>query len=73
MQDSANHVGGFDIMQIDQRVGEIRSHIWSPRYEKWLAIAMLDLSFLNDNSSITINGQDSQFHPIPFDTQNLSA
>jgi len=73
MQDSANHVGGFDIMQSDQRVGEIRSHIWSPRYEKWLAIAMLDLSFLNDNSSITINGQDSQFHPIPFDTQNLSA
>ena len=72
MQDSANHIGGFDIMQSDQRVGEIRSQIWSPRYEKWLAIAMLDLSFLNANSSITINGQDSRFHPIPFDTQNLS-
>ena len=73
MQDSANHIGGFDIMQSDQRVGEIRSQIWSPRYEKWLAIAMLDLSFLNDNSSITINGQDSRFHPIPFAIENLSA
>jgi len=73
MQDSANHIGGFDIMQSDQRVGEIRSQIWSPRYEKWLAIAMLDLSFLNDNSSITIHGQDSRFHPIPFAIENLSA
>ena len=73
MQDSANHIGGFDIMQSDQRVGEIRSQIWSPRYEKWLAIAMLDLSFLNANSSITINGQDSRFHPIPFAIENLSA
>jgi len=62
-----SRLGGSDIVIDGEIIGEIRSQAWSFRYNKNLAIAMLPLSYINDNDSITIDGQTSTFHPIPFD------
>ncbi|MGK0260941.1 MAG: dimethylsulfoniopropionate demethylase [Candidatus Azotimanducaceae bacterium] len=61
-----SRVGGSDIEVDGEIIGEIRSQAWSYRYNKNLAIAMLPLSYINENHSITIDGQTSAFHPIPF-------
>ncbi len=66
-----NHLGGIDIIEDGQRIGEIRSHTWSYRYQKQLAFAMLPIDYIESNSGITIQGQNSDFHPIPFDTSEL--
>lgn len=73
LQDCANHIGGFDIVVDGQRVGELRSQGWSYRYNKLLAYAMMNLDFLNTQSSLTIKGQTSPFCTIPFDSQLLNA
>lgn len=73
LQGLDNFVGGFDIVSDDQVIGEIRSHAWSFRYRKYLAIAMLPLDYLQQNSQITIGGQSSFFHSIPFDEEQLAA
>lgn len=62
----ASRLGGSDIVIDDEVIGEIRSQAWSYRYNKNLAIAMLPLSYINQNHSITIDGQTSTFHPLPF-------
>jgi dimethylsulfoniopropionate demethylase len=61
-----SRLGGSDIVVDGEIIGEIRSQAWSYRYNKNLAIAMLPLSYINKNHSITIDGQTSAFHPIPF-------
>ncbi|MFT7653939.1 MAG: dimethylsulfoniopropionate demethylase [Candidatus Azotimanducaceae bacterium] len=61
-----SRLGGSDIEVDGEIIGEIRSQAWSYRYNKNLAIAMLPLSYINENDSITIDGQTSAFHPIPF-------
>jgi dimethylsulfoniopropionate demethylase len=61
-----SRLGGSDIVVDGEIIGEIRSQAWSYRYNKNLAIAMLPLSYINENHSITIDGQTSAFHPIPF-------
>ncbi|MFT4607400.1 MAG: dimethylsulfoniopropionate demethylase [Arenicella sp.] len=61
-----SRLGGSDIEVDGEIIGEIRSQAWSYRYNKNLAIAMLPLSYINENHSITIDGQTSAFHPIPF-------
>lgn len=62
----ASRLGGSDIVIDDEIIGEIRSQAWSYRYNKNLAIAMLPLSYISQNHSITIDGQTSAFHPLPF-------
>ena len=66
-----SRLGGSDIEVDGEIIGEIRSQAWSFRYNKNLAIAMLPLAFLARNDSITIDGQTSTFHPIPFDFDRL--
>jgi dimethylsulfoniopropionate demethylase len=61
-----SRLGGSDIEVDGEIIGEIRSQAWSYRYNKNLAIAMLPLSYINENHSITIDGQTSAFHAIPF-------
>jgi dimethylsulfoniopropionate demethylase len=61
-----SRLGGSDIEVDGEIIGEIRSQAWSYRHNKNLAIAMLPLSYINQNHSITIDGQTSAFHPIPF-------
>jgi dimethylsulfoniopropionate demethylase len=54
-----------------QRIGNITSHAWSPRYEKHLALAMLEREFLAGHSSIEINGVPGQICALPFTQQQL--
>ena len=63
---TTNTVGGFDIVDGDAVIGEIRAHTWSPRYQKHLAHAMLPLSFIAQNETISINGERAVISDIPF-------
>lgn len=67
-----SRLGGSDIEVDGEIIGEIRSQSWSFRYNKNLAIAMLPVSYIESNDSITIDGQTSRFHPIPFDFDNIA-
>ena len=66
-----SRLGGSDIEIDGEIIGEIRSQAWSFRYNKNLALAMLPLSYIDNNDSITIDGQTSIFHPIPFNLDLL--
>ena len=68
---SENHIGGFDIVEVGEVIGEVRSHAWSFRYKKHLAFAMLPVDYVSQHDRITIDGQDSEFHPVPFDLSRL--
>lgn len=70
MNDS--RTGGSDIDIDGEVIGEIRSQAWSFRYNKYLAIAMLPISYLNSHDSIIIDGQTSSFHPIPFNFEKIA-
>lgn len=61
-----SRLGGSKIEIDGEVLGEVRSQAWSFRYNKLLAIAMLPISYINNNDSIVIDGQTSTFHPIPF-------
>ena len=61
-----SRLGGSDIEIDGEIIGEVRSQAWSFRYNKNLALAMLPLSYIENNDSITIDGQTSSFHSIPF-------
>jgi dimethylsulfoniopropionate demethylase len=61
-----SRLGGSDIEIDGEIIGEVRSQAWSFRYNKNLALAMLPLSYIDNNDSITIDGQTSSFHSIPF-------
>ena len=61
-----SRLGGSDIEIDGVIIGEIRSQAWSFRYKKHLAIAMLPISYIDANDGLTIDGQTSEFHPIPF-------
>ena len=69
----ANAIGGFDIVDEGEIVGELRSQTWSPKYEKHLGMAIVDIAFLNKNSSINIAGSDGVIHDLPFTKEALSS
>ncbi len=71
MQDSQNHIGGFDVYVNDDYVGEVRAQVWSVRYNKLLVHAMINMDYLNDNDSLTVGGQTSKFLTIPFDPKDF--
>jgi len=66
-----SRLGGFDVEHNGQTIGEVRSQAWSFRHNKFLAIAMMPVSFIDHNDGITIDGQRSAFHPIPFDFEPI--
>lgn len=66
LSSNANSAGGLDVIHQQKLVGEITSQAWSPRYSKQLALAMMEISFLESNSSIEINGKQGKIHPVPF-------
>lgn len=70
---AANSVGGFDVWHDDVLIGEIKSQVWSPRYNKHLCFAMLDTKYLNENSTLEMCGQQGTIHDIPFPEDALSA
>jgi len=59
----------FDSFKIEangQLVGDVRSQVWSPRYNKFLTMVMMKRDFLADNSSITIDGKLGTIVQLPF-------
>jgi dimethylsulfoniopropionate demethylase len=68
----ANAEGGFNVSHDGQLIGEIRSQVWSPRYEKHLAFVMLERSYLCDNDSLEVCNQVGKLHAIPFEKEAFS-
>ena len=50
----------------DQIVGEVTAHIWSPRFEKHLAFAMIQCDYLNNQSTVEIGGWEGAITYLPF-------
>ena len=61
-----NLYGGWDIEHNGELIGELRSQVWSPRYKKHLAFAMVKLDYLANNDQITVGGYTGSLHEIPF-------
>ena len=53
-------------------VGDARSQIWSPRYQKFLTMVMMKRDFLRDNSSVTVDGKTGKIVDLPFDFDAIS-
>ena len=68
-----NRTGGFDVFHDGKLVGEISSQVWSPRYKKHLAIAMLDKEFVNANDGVRLGQHYGRIHPLPFSKTALEA
>ena len=51
-------------------VGDVRSQVWSPRYNKYLTMVMMKREFLADNSSITIDGKVGNIVDLPFNLKS---
>lgn len=66
MSKTANHIGGFDILDGTSVIGEVRSQSWSYRYDKHLAVAMMPLSYLSDHDTVTMDGQLGRICELPF-------
>ena len=67
----ANRNGGYDVVIDDQVVGEISSQVWSLRYRKHLAIAMLDKNFAETHAEVYIAGELCALHNLPFSKDAL--
>jgi len=65
----------MQIMQDDKKIGEIRSHTWSPKYKKQLGFAMLDLAAIEGQSEVTVNTINgpvsARLAALPFDFDSL--
>jgi len=71
-----NQKMSFDSLKIeiaDRIVGEITSHSWSPRYSKYLAFAIFNRDYLENNTSIVVNGVSATIAALPFHKDVLSA
>jgi dimethylsulfoniopropionate demethylase len=55
----------------DQIVGEVTSNIWSPRFKKHLAFAMMQSEYLSNQSAIEINGIIGIITDLPFSLKVL--
>jgi dimethylsulfoniopropionate demethylase len=63
-----------DSIGSDNRViAEISSHVWSPRYRKHLAMAMMKRDYLASHSEVEVNGQLGKVTDLPFTTEVLNA
>jgi len=51
----------------DRVVGDVRSQVWSPRYQKYLAMAMMKRDFLDTSQSVTVGGKIGKIVDLPFD------
>jgi dimethylsulfoniopropionate demethylase len=60
----------FDDFKVEadgELVGDVRSQVWSPRYQKFLTMIMMKREFLRDNSTVTIDGRIGKIVDLPFD------
>ena len=60
----------FDDFKVEadgEAVGDVRSQVWSPRYEKFLTMVMMKREFLHENTSVTIDNNIGKIVSLPFD------
>ena len=70
--DQAVQFDDFKI-EIDGRiVGDVRSQVWSPRYQKFLTMVMMKRNFLSQNNSVTIAGEIGKIVDLPFDFNKIA-
>jgi dimethylsulfoniopropionate demethylase len=55
---------------LNQVIGNITSEVWSPKYKKHLAFAMVQRDHLRHHSSIDIDGISGRICELPFDFEN---
>ncbi len=65
--DEAVTFAGFAVNDGDRIVGDVRSQAWSPRYRKYLAMAMMKRDFLAQNKTVTVDGKIGNIVDLPFD------
>lgn len=57
----------FSVVSDGEPVGDVRSQVWSPRYQKFLTMVMMKRSFLADHDSVAIDGKLGKIVDLPFD------
>ena len=57
----------FDLRVDNRVVGDIRSHAWSPRHNKYLAMAMIERDYLGEHDQIAVDGSSARIVDLPFD------
>lgn len=62
----------FKIAVDNRIVGEIRSHVWSPRYQKHLAMAMMKRDYLGERDTLTVEGVTARVVDLPFDLDAIN-
>ena len=65
----------FDDFKIEaggEVVGDVRSQVWSPRYQKFLTLVMMKREFLHQNNSVTIDKKIGKIVDLPFDFDALA-
>ena len=56
----------------NEKIAELTSQCWSPRYRKHLAFAMMNRDYRTNHSSIEINGVVAQISNLPFSVDALN-
>jgi glycine cleavage system aminomethyltransferase T len=70
--DEAVEFDDFKVEVDGQLVGDVRSQVWSPRYNKFLTMVMMKREYLADNNSITIDGKLGNIVDLPFDFDSIA-
>ena len=70
--DEAVNFPDFAVIADDRVVGDVRSQVWSPRYQKYLAMAMMKRDFLSENQTVTVSGKIGNIVGLPFDFDAIS-
>jgi dimethylsulfoniopropionate demethylase len=66
----------FDSYRIEfenRVIGDISSQVWSPRFHKHLAFAMLKRDYLASHSQVVVNDQPGNITSLPFASDALNA
>ena len=59
-------------IQIDKdTIGIVTSQCWSPRYRKRLAFAMMNRDYLQQHSTVEIDGVETKICSLPFSDEDL--
>ena len=57
----------FAVSADGRKVGDVRSQVWSPRYQRYLAMAMMRRDYLRQHKSVKVDGKIGNIVDLPFD------
>ena len=57
----------FKVEAGNRVVGDVRSQVWSPRYQKFLTMVMMKRDFLGENTTVNVDGKTGNIVTLPFD------